>query len=169
MTMTGGLIAGKRPTSDNGIAITAAVIGVISALASGSVGYENAKSVYKAAKGSAAGFNDYIEVGQAFWDALPISAAVAVIVGMLAAGQTVSSGMLRVGAGLVGLATLAIGSALDPSTHLVAYQRTLGANSVDSARFLALWFEIYGPWAGLLGVIGGTGVGYAVGTKVAES
>jgi hypothetical protein len=166
--MTNGLMAGQRPSPENSIAIASAAIGIISAIAGGSLGYDHAKSAYVAVHGSAAGFSDYLEVGQAFWDALPISAAVAVIVGLLAAGQRVSEAMFRYGAGLVGVAALAIGSNVDPARHLVAYQRTVLLNTPDSVRLLEVWLEVYGPLAGILGAIGGAGIGYAVGTKVAE-
>jgi hypothetical protein len=164
----GGILAGGTVSPSNAIALSAAGIGLVSALAAGTAGYSHAKSVWEAANGGTAGLSEYITVGRAFWDALPIAAAVAVIVGMLAAGQYVSPAMLRWGAGLVGLLALAIGSQVDPQ-HLVVYNEAVSSGASDTAGLMQLWFNAYGLLAGVLAVIAGIGAGYAAGLTVGKN
>lgn len=158
-----------RPSASNSIALASAAIGGVSALLSGSFGYSHAKSAYEAATGSSAEFEDYITVARAFWDTVPIAVAVAVVVGLLAAGQAVTAAMLRYGAGLCGVAALAAGASLDPGRHLTAYHATVFSGASDTPSLMAVWFATYGPLAGFCGAIAGAGVGYAVGTKWAET
>lgn len=152
-------------TSSNAIALSSAGIGLVTAVFYSNVGFEHAKSAYEAATGGSAGLSDYVTVGTAFWDGLPIAAAVAVIAGMLAAGHQVSAAMLRYGAGIVGLIALAIGASVDPAAHLVAYQATVSSGAKDTAGLFSVWLSVYGGLAAVLAAIAGVGVGYAVGVK----
>jgi hypothetical protein len=104
-------------------------------------------------------------VGTAFWDGLPIAAAVTVIAGMLAAGQHVSAAMLRYGAGIVGVIALAIGASVDPTAHLAAYQATVSSGANDTAGLMSVWLSVYGGLTAMLAAVAGVGVGYAVGVK----
>ncbi|MCB1029095.1 MAG: hypothetical protein KDB24_15200, partial [Microthrixaceae bacterium] len=96
------------------------------------------------------------------------AAAVAVVVGLLAAGQVPTVAFLRYGAGLVGILALGAGSQLDPD-HLVVFQQTVNSGASDSVGLLQLWFAAYGTLAGWLAVISGIGVGYAAGTWFVNS
>ena len=75
-------IAAPMRTSSNAIALSSAGIGLVTAIFYSNVGFDHAKSAYEAATGGSAGLSDYVTVGTAFWDGLPIAAAIAVIVGM---------------------------------------------------------------------------------------
>jgi hypothetical protein len=167
ITGAGGTGEGRRSPS-NGIALAAAAIGGFSAILSGSLGYGHAKSAYEAATGGTAGLDDYITVARAFWDTVPIAAAVALVVGLLAAGQAVTMPMLRYGAGGFGVLALTAGASLDPARHLAAYHATVMSGATDTPSLMTVWLTTYGPFAGLFGAIAGAGVGYAIGTKWAE-
>ena len=161
-------MSGERVAPSNAISLSAAIIGIISGIAAGKVGYDHAVSAWEAATGSSAGVEDYIDVARAFWDALPIAATVAIVAGLLAAGHVVNAAFLRYGAGGVGLLALAIGSQADPK-HLEVYNQTVNSGQSGTLGLLQLWFGAYGLLAGLLAVIAGVGVGYAAGTERAKA
>lgn len=165
--MEGGFVGGEKVSSSNAISLAAAAIGIVSGVASGALGYEHAKSAWQAATGGTAGLSGYVDVGQAFWDAVPIAASVALVVGLLAAGQVVNPGILRFGAGIFGVLVLALASQYDPN-HLAVYQRTVASGESDTLGLLQLWMTAYGPLAGVLACIAGIGVGYAVGSELAK-
>jgi len=148
----------------NAIALASAGIGLVSGIASGSVGYSHAKSAYEAASGSTAGFSDYITVGIAFWDGLPIAIAIAFMVAVMTYGAW-GPGTFGL-AGVIAVVGLAVASQVSPA-HLDAYERTvIGGNTTS---LLSQWGTIYGPLASFLALIAGAGVGFAVGIMAKNS
>ena len=153
----------------NVIAWTSAAIGVVSGLAAGTLGYENAKDVYQAANHGTAGLSDYITVGKAFWDAVPIAAIFAVTCGMLVYGVYLNPAYWRSGAGLVMLGAGYFGSQVDAPRHLQAYEAVVRSGAHDSAGMLTAFVLAYGLLASILAAIAGVGVGVAIGTWAKEN
>lgn len=151
----------EQPSNpSHSITVAAASIGAVSALASGTFGYQHAKSVYEAAQGTNAGLADYITVAQSFWDGLPVAVAVCLVVGFVSYG--VWNPGLPYLAVLVAVVVLGYAGSVDPA-HLVAYQRTVASGVNTPTGLMGLWFATYGALAATCAVIAGVGVGHAAG------
>ncbi len=158
----------STPTSSNTIAMTAAAIGLVSAILSGTVGFEHAKSAYEASTGGSANFNDYVTVSRAFWDGLPIAAVCAASSGLVAYGIHLGGGWYYGGAGLVMLAASSFGASVDPYRHLAAYQAAVTSGATSTSGLLDVFVSVYGPTASILAAVAGTGAGIAIAIKARE-
>jgi hypothetical protein len=167
--MNVGTGSSTNSSSSNTIALTAAAIGFVSAIASGTLGFDHAKSAYDAALGGTAGFDDYVTVGNAFWDAVPVGAAFAVTAGLLAYGVQLSAAYYRFGAGIVAVGASALGASLDAPKHLQGYLAVTNSGASDTATVLSVFWQVYGGLAWILAAIAGLGIGIAIGTKAADA
>ena len=88
-----------------------------------------------------------------------------------------SNGIALASAAIGGVSALLSGS-FGYSHAKSAYEAATGSSAgfgdyitvaSDTPSLMAVWFATYGPLAGFCGAIAGAGVGYAVGTKWAET
>lgn len=149
------------PSSGNVVAVTAAVIGAVSAFLSSTLGVSHAKRLYDAARGGTAGFEDYIDVGRAFWDVVPIGLMFAVTAGLLTARVQLTAVYLRFGAAAVGAVGLWVGAAVDPARHLDRFLAITASSAHDTPSFLGACYLAYGGASCILAAIAGVGLGVA--------
>lgn len=136
-----------------------AAIGLITAYASGQVGFSHAKSIYDAFNGGTAGFDDYLTVATAYWHALPIGCIFAVFAWLVARGTPISGPMLRNLAGLVGIPAAMVGAFVDAPKSIEALYAMEHAHGSDSVSILTALGAVYGPLAATLATIAGMSVG----------
>lgn len=143
----------------NPIMAGSAAIGIISAYATGQVGYAHAKAIYDAASGGAPGFDDYLTVAEAYWHAFPIGCIFAVFAWLMFRGTPISGPMLRNLAGLVGIPAAFAGAYFHAPKNMEALYAMEHAGGSDSVSILNALVTVYGPLTAILATIAGMSAG----------